>query len=460
MASVGIKLGGGGIMKILKKVIIALCVVILIIMIIILGLKGQIKNNKEEADNKNGDNIAMKDAGFSDVDDYTTYYTVKEAINNYVTYIKEINGDQYIEREKLNMTDDEISKTLQDEGIVAIKNILDKQYIEDMSIDDNTIKSEQNKYKKIGNYNKNVTYDLNIEETRQMHINENITLVLVEAKLNDIDFNMLMKLDKLNNTYSIFLDDYIKKYDYNKEMGKEDVNIKGELIEANDYNSHIKVDVSETNIVSQYFSEYRMKMLENTEKAYELLDTDYNDKKFGTYENFKKYVESNKDKIMYASISKYQVLENDRGKEYVCIDNHGKYYIFNESKVTEYRAILDTYTSDIPEFLEKYNSSSGEEKAGMNIQKIFDAINDEDYNYAYNKLDDTFKQNNFSTEEEFEKYAKQYFSNNNLKYNDCEISGELYIYDITINEEAQDIDQRKVIVKLLDGTDFVMSFSI
>ena len=447
-------------MKILKKVIIALCVVILIIMIIILGLKGQIKNNKEEADNKNGDNIAMKDAGFSDVDDYTTYYTVKEAINNYVTYIKEINGDQYIEREKLNMTDDEISKTLQDEGIVAIKNILDKQYIEDMSIDDNTIKSEQNKYKKIGNYNKNVTYDLNIEETRQMHINENITLVLVEAKLNDIDFNMLMKLDKLNNTYSIFLDDYIKKYDYNKEMGKEDVNIKGELIEANDYNSHIKVDVSETNIVSQYFSEYRMKMLENTEKAYELLDTDYKDKKFGTYENFKKYVESNKDKIMYASISKYQVLENDRGKEYVCIDNHGKYYIFNESKVTEYRAILDTYTSDIPEFLEKYNSSSGEEKAGMNIQKIFDAINDEDYNYAYNKLDDTFKQNNFSTEEEFEKYAKQYFSNNNLKYNDCEISGELYIYDITINEEAQDIDQRKVIVKLLDGTDFVMSFSI
>lgn len=443
----------------LKKVILILIVFILIIIMIILGLKNKIKKNDKKIYDEYS-NKTNTENGFSDVDDYTTYYTVKEAINNYLIYMKEINGDQYIDKEKINMTDDEINKALQDEGITAIKSILDKKYIEDMSINDSLIKSNQNRYKKNGNYNKDETYDLDIEEATKTYINENITLVLVKAKLNDIDINMLVKLDRLNNTYSIFLEDYIKKYNYSRDMKKEDVNIDGTIIEANDYNSHIKVDTSEMNIVSQYFSEYRMKMLNYTEKAYELLDENYKDEKFGNYENFKNYVVNNQNKILYASINKYQIYENEGVKEYVCIDNNGKYYIFNEKTVIDYNVILDTYTIDIPEFLKKYNGSSDEKKAGMNVQKIFDAINDGDYNYAYKKLDGTFKQNNFPTQDSFTKYAKQYFANSNLEYENCEKSGELYIYDITVNGDDSNTIQKNIIIKLLEGTDYVFSFNI
>ena len=54
-----------------------------------------------------------------------------------------------------------------------------------------------------------------------------------------------------------------------------------------------------------------------------------------------------------------------------------------ESNITNYEVVLDTYTIDLPEFLEKYNKNSDEIKCGMNIQKLFDAINDEDYSYVY-----------------------------------------------------------------------------
>ena len=68
-----------------------------------------------------------------------------------------------------------------------------------------------------------------------------------------------------------------------------------------------------------------------------------------------------------------------------------------EEEVGKYSVVLDTYTIDLPEFIEKYNSANEKTKVGLNIQKVFDAINNEDYEYVYNKLDNTFKQTNFKT---------------------------------------------------------------
>ncbi len=441
----------------LKKIIIILILFILIMVILIIKLK---KNSdsysimyKEHLD-------VISKSGFSEVEDYTTYYTIKEIINNYILYMKQINGDQYIEKEKLNMSDKEISKALQDEGISAIKEILDKQYIEDMSINDQLIKENANKYKKNGDYSKDIIYDFEIEELERTYFDENISIIIVNSQLNNKELNIIIKLDKLEETYSIFLEDYIKKYNYNKDMNKDDININDSEIEKTEYNSYMRVDTSDKNIVSQYFSEYRMKMLNNTEKAYELLDEEYKKVKFGNYENFEKYVKDNKNQILYGSINKYQTYESNGIKEYVCIDNNGKYYIFNENNVINYDVILDTYTIDLPEFLEKYNSNSDDKKAGMNIQKIFDAINDSDFGYAYKKLDSTFKQNNFPTEELFEKYAKQYLLNTQVKYDNCEKNGEIYIYDVTLTKDNGDTLKKKFIVKLLEGTDYVFSLNI
>ena len=113
----------------------------------------------------------------------------------------------------------------------------------------------------------------------------------------------------------------------------------------------------------------------------------------------------------------------------------------------------------IKEFIEKYNSANEKTKVGLNIQKVFDAINNEDYEYVYNKLDNTFKQTNFKTVQELKNYVIQNFSGKQLKYGECQQQGSLYIFDITITEGTKQTNKR-VIMQLKDGTDFVMSFNV
>ena len=62
----------------------------------------------------------------------------------------------------------------------------------------------------------------------------------------------------------------------------------------------------------------------------------------------------------------------------------------------QFKVLLDTYTVDQQEFIKKYDSASDNEKAGYDINKFFDAINANDYTYAYNCLAESFKQNNFT----------------------------------------------------------------
>ena len=438
-----------------KRILIVLILLLIMIAIIVTML---IKTNKKQEESRNNQtsNVVEQDEEFAKVKDYKTYFTVKEIVENYITYMKQINGDEYVDASSFNMTSSQIAKTMQEDGLEALKGILDENYLKDET--DSFLIKMQNEYKQDGTYSKQVIYKLNIDDMYQYNLDSNLSLVLVEAKLNNTELNLLVKLDNANNTYSIFLNDYITKNNYEKHMSVKNITIGKTKIQKNDYNSDISVDGTEKDVVVQYFSDYRMKMLNDTKSAYQKLDSEYAEKKFGQYSNFESYVNNNKNKIEVASIDKYQVLENKNGREYVCVDENGKYYIFMEEEVGKYSVVLDTYTIDLPEFIEKYNSANEKTKVGLNIQKVFDAINNEDYEYVYNKLDNTFKQTNFKTVQEFANYAVQNFAGKQLKYGECQQQGSMYIFDITMISGTNQINKR-VIMQLKDGTDFVMSFN-
>lgn len=439
-----------------KRILIVLILLLIMIAIIVTML---IKTNKkqEEPRNNQTSNVVEQDEAFAKVKDYKTYFTVKEILENYITYMKQINGDEYVDASSFNMTASQIAKTMQEDGLEALKGILDENYLKDET--DSSLIKMQNEYKQDGSYSKQVIYKLNIDDMYQYNLDSNFSLVLVEAKLNNTELNLLVKLDNANNTYSIFLNDYITKNNYEKHMSVKNITIGKTKIQKNDYNSDISVDGTEKDVVVQYFSDYRMKMLNDTKSAYQKLDSEYAEKKFGQYSNFESYVNNNKNKIEVASIDKYQVVENKNGKEYVCVDENGKYYIFMEEEVGKYSVVLDTYTIDLPEFIEKYNSANEKTKVGLNIQKVFDAINNEDYEYVYNKLDNTFKKTNFKTVQEFANYAVQNFAGKQLKYGECQQQGSMYIFDITMMSGTNQTNKR-VIMQLKNGTDFVMSFNV
>ena len=122
--------------------------------------------------------------------------------------------------------------------------------------------------------------------------------------------------------------------------------------------------------------------------------------------------------------------------------------------------ILDTYTIDLPEFTEKYNSANENQKVALNIDKFMTAINAKDYKYAYNCLAGSFKNNYFKTEAEFENYAKaNFYESNTVAYNTFETQGDLYTYSVTITDtKTANKKQKTFIMQLGEGTEFVMSF--
>ena len=99
-------------------------------------------------------------------------------------------------------------------------------------------------------------------------------------------------------------------------------------------------------------------------------------------------------------------------------------------------------------------------------------INQKDYEYVYSKLDETFKQNYYNNQESLEAFIKEnLFNKNKASFQEYSSEQNLGIYKVRIEKEYQDGEQApegknaefqnlNIIMKLGQGTDFFMSFSI
>ena len=294
---------------------------------------------------------------------------------------------------------------------------------------------------------------------------------------------LIVYVDIENSTYAI---QPIEEEMYINYKNENTVIEQIEQIEKKEYNTYRKTTVTEESAITRYFEDFVKEMVYDPEYAYEKIDETYKQAKFGEINQFLEYIENRdlqellpdamrtqeefsteEEYLNYLynyevkGINQYQVTREEQYTQYVIIDDNGNYYIFRATSPMSYTVILDTYTIDLPEFTEQYNSASEEQKVQLNIQRFFAAINDGDYEYAYNKLDETYKNNNFPTQADFEKYIKtNFYSQNKLGYTSYEKNGDLYIYKmvITNGEDSSQTIEKQFVVKLLEGTDFVMSF--
>ena len=200
------------------------------------------------------------------------------------------------------------------------------------------------------------------------------------------------------------------------------------------------VIVNTVTLARLYLEDIKTDLLYNTEAAYEKLNNEYKQARFPTLESFQEYVEQNRERINSITISSYQRFAKEDGTDgyqLVVIDTNNNYYIFNVTAVMQYDVLLDVYTVDVPMFIEQYNESTDAEKAALNLQKVFSAINNKDYEYIYNKLDSTFKQNNFPTLADFEAYAENtFYDNNSVGYTNYQTSGNLHIFELNITDRS------------------------
>ena len=214
-----------------------------------------------------------------------------------------------------------------------------------------------------------------------------------------------------------------------------------------------------------YLEDFTQLELNNPEEAYNLIDEEYKKERFPTFEDYQKYIEGYKDVIQTGALYQYATDYKDDYTEYILVDNYGTSYTVKETSVMNYTIKLDNYTIKVDNYNEDYIKLSDENKVQSNVYIFLQMINTKDYLHAYELLDDTFKNNNFDTLDKFEEYIKQNFFSFNYNSTEVDVTqeGEYYIYESTIRNNAGNTAESKrltVIMKLLEGTDFVMSFSI
>lgn len=293
--------------------------------------------------------------------------------------------------------------------------------------------------------------------------NDNINVYAVYGIQNNKNIYYIISLDYNNFTYNI--KQVTEEECNNIKNGKSNDYIKITNIEENNDNKFELNVMSDVQTSAMYYNMIKNLLNSEPEVLYNfVLDDEYKQKKFLNIENFIEFVNKNKSKYNNMKLSKYAKYKYEGYVQYVCLDNNGDYFVINDNVDTgEYKILLDTYTIDQAEFIKKYNSAADNEKAGYDINKFFEAINANDYNYAYNCLAESFKQNKFPTQRQFENYIKNNFYNkNDVKYLNYRKEGNYYIYTVNIINSADTTKsvQKDFIVNLKDDRQFEMSFSV
>lgn len=352
----------------------------------------------------------------------------------------------------------------------ALYNILDPKYINEFNV------TKENIYERLNIFNEQINtediryYKLIIDKVYLSEYNEIGTYFvygkIINTKTKEITSICLMtEIQITATTYYILPYEYMNKYLYTDIQIGTKYETHLDNIKDNTYNKcNYNDKIDDYTIIMDHMSKLKDELVYNLDASYNLFKEDYKKEKFDTIEKYKKYISNSMNSIIRSSIKKYNINVYSNYIEYVCIDGYGNYYIFQEEGVMDFTVKLDTYTIDTEEFKEKYNNSTQQQKVGMNLEKINQALNRKDYEYIYNKLDTTFKANNFATFEDFENYMKSTFFNiNKIEYGDFNEQSGTYICETEITDNTRENEntiEKIFIMRLGENLNFTISFNI
>ena len=433
--------------KIKKTIIIVLIIIVIIIITLILMA---MKRNSEGSDYQETE--FEKDISHEEIND-----TIEEVTNRNDYYaIKNIIG--------------KYAYSVVEGGTTSIYNMMNPQYITENQITQNNVRDVVDRIitseitdEEMDNLQLTTVIDKMYYKENAVNLRTFFIYGYFSNNINQdkIDFEILVEMDSQNNTFYIYPSSYMEKY-YPNEENINSYSTDLTEIPKNNYNTFNFVNVEDTTVINDYLANFKNVLISDINSSYELLDDDYKTAKFGSVDEYREYVNNNINYLLSITVDKYKKDVTENGTQYTCIDKNGNYYIFEETAIMQYKVLLDTYTVILPEFAEQYDSIENTKKVAMNIEKIIQALNLRDFKYIYNKLDDTFKANNFSTLEDFERYMNEnYPSTYNVEYTTYNQENETYMQTIILTDKNSDEQKENtIIMQLKDNYEFVMSFSV
>ena len=425
----------------MKKKIIIMLIINLLILVTILGLIiiSINKNQNNELDNTKQD-IGSIEYEIKPVTDNVELFTV---VNYIQAFLEQIN----INNELYYTGDERLEQSFISEWTYSL---LSEEYINKNSITEDNVYEYVNKVEE-----KLIFVPLKMNVLELGNTTKYAIYGFCQTGSNEYreDLYFILNVDNNNNTYSI---EPVQNAD---NIDKIELTNNNMSIEKNRYNSYKEKEISDEYLCEQYLFIYKRIMLSKPQEAYKYLNENYREKKFTSLQDFIDYVTKNKEKIAKMGLKAYSVKDN----RYMCQDQWNNYYIFNLKDALDYDVMLDIYTVDLEEFTQRYNSTNEENKVAMNVEKIESAINNKDYKFVYDKLDQTFRNNNFQTIDDLEKYiSANFYESNDLKYESVSNEGSIYVYKLKIIDANNENNTKDftIIMKLMEEADFVMSFSM
>ena len=438
-------------MDILKKsiIIVSILMIILISVLIVLYVRSQNQGTDYTNNSEFEQDVSHMElkSEFEKVENRNNYYAVKNIIGKYGYAI--IDGGQ---ESIYNMLDPEYisQENISQDDVLEYVDVLDKDDLTEYQVN-------------------NLEINVNIDQMYYKDLNTNTSSYYIngmfEYNVNSkqIEFCLLVNMDSNNSTFYIYPTSYVEeKYPSVESLSMYQNEI--DNIPKNSYNTFSFINIEDATIIKDYLNNYKNKIVKDISASYDMIEEEYKNIKFPTLEEYESYVNKNIQELLSISFIKYLVNKKDRYTEYICIDTKGNYYVFRENAIMDYKVLLDNYTVNTEEFIEKYDGSSDEEKVALNIEKIVQAMNVHDYKYIYDKLDETFRNNSWGSEEAFEQYMRENFPlHYDVEYTTYSSEGSTYVQQVNLTDitgKTEGTISLNIIMQLKDNYEFVMSFSL
>ncbi len=325
--------------KVMLALVLTVCIILLALLLIIMNINKPGEGSREGIENFVPNEMSEEE--YEQMYEEDGDYFVKRNKEAHITK-QEYNGAKVCVQQYVDLLTKTNASNYDENGNRSkekIYQVLDKQYIENNNI------TEENVLEKVKEVEKSVLLtiiEMNNLKQNQEENSQQVESLAVHALLQSIqdysivqDIYLIVQIDKTNLTFSIQPLENIKDI--------EEININNNItsIEANDNNQFKYAVTTDEDIVAEYINTYKRLILVHPEYIYQRLDEQYRKENFSNLQEFKKYVEENKEIINQIRVEDYQVDNtNPEYTQYTCFDQFGNYYIFNEVSAMNYNIIL------------------------------------------------------------------------------------------------------------------------
>ena len=301
------------------------------------------------------------------------------------------------------------------------------------------------------------TYFLKISKIYKIERTDDTTYY-IKSLINDDYKYFLINIDyrtKAFNIRKIESEEYKQAEQNNvKEKYKRSIEIK-----QNEYN---KIDDSASDdllIASIYYNNYINMAIEKPEIAFRMLEATYKKQVFeNSIEKYKEYIQNNVERLSTSELEEVYVTTNEEYSQYKIINTYQDIYIIKEYNYMDFTVSKE----EKQENLEEYKNASIEDKVKMNIEKIFEMLNNKEYDNVYSYLNEEFKNANFKTLEQFKLYAiEEFFDYNFLGNISIQEKGQNYIVTVPYKNTqgaGAEKKKKKFVMRIQEDTNFEISF--